>query len=233
MQCGTMRKFRCQFINLHIMNPKLKTIAGFLILSVLLFSCNEKQPANFNSKLFSADSQRKVSANPYRSLDISPLDISYFPDSFPLMKMENKTHDIPVMRVLYGRPHKKGRVIFGTGANVICRYGQPWRLGANEASEIEFYKNVSIAGKNIQQGRYIIYCVPQKDKWDVILNSNIFSWGLHIDSTKDIFRTEIPVMKQLPQLEDFTMVFKESLTGADLIMAWDSVKVQLPIDFAK
>ena len=37
-------------------------------------------------------------------------------------------------RVVYSRPKKEGRTIFGG----LVEYGQVWRLGANEATEIEF-----------------------------------------------------------------------------------------------
>jgi hypothetical protein len=54
-----------------------------------------------------------------------------------------------------------------------------------------------------------------------------------MDTTKDLFRTDVPVMEQNPPLEDFTMVFQEANYGADLLMAWDNVKTILPIEFAK
>jgi len=49
---------------------------------------------------------------------------------------------------------------------------------------------------------------------------------------KIFFRTEIPVTVQNPPIEDFTMLFKQAGYGADLLMAWDSVKAVLPIKFS-
>jgi hypothetical protein len=40
-----------------------------------------------------------------------------------------------VARLIYSRPTKNGRVIFGD----LLEYGKVWRLGANEATEIEFF----------------------------------------------------------------------------------------------
>lgn len=217
------------------MQPKLVSSLIFSIVLTLFCACSDEKGVQPTTLILSkSDSGKYLPANPYRPLDVSPVDISYFPDSFPIFNMKpDYTEDFPVLRVTYGRPHRKGRLVFGHESNAICQYGKPWRLGANEATEIEFFKNVSISGKNIPQGRYIIYCIPYKDKWDVILNKNLFSWGLHIDSTKDIFKTEIPVIRQSPPIEDFTMVFQPSPTGAQLLMTWDSVKTILPIDFAK
>lgn len=139
----------------------------------------------------------------------------------------------PIARVIYSRPHKMGRIIFSDTPESLCQYGKEWRLGANEATELELFKNINIAGTNILKGRYILYCIPSKDKWTIIFNDNLYTWGLHLDSSRDIFKIDIPVMVQTPTLEDFTMVFISKQYGADLIMAWDNVKTSLPLDFSK
>jgi hypothetical protein len=54
-----------------------------------------------------------------------------------------------------------------------------------------------------------------------------------MDTTKDIFKTDIPTILQSPIVEDFTMVFEPATYGADLIMSWDNVKVVLPISYTK
>jgi Protein of unknown function (DUF2911) len=112
-------------------------------------------------------------------------------------------------------------------------YGKPWRLGANEATEITFFENVRIAGKDVEKGTYVLYCIPNENKWTIILNTNLYTWGLHIDETKDIFRTDIPVMKQMPSIEDFTLFFEDTKTGCNMIMAWENVKTILPIGFVR
>ena len=139
-------------------------------------------------------------------------------------------HDIaglPVMRVIYSRPHRQGRVIFGN----LQKYGMPWRLGANEATEIEFFQPVTIQNKKINPGRYIIYCIPYENKWAIILNNDTFTWGLKIDSTKDFMRFDVPIKKTSVNFEYFTMVFQPITNGADLVMAWDDTEARLPINF--
>ncbi|MCY7291269.1 MAG: DUF2911 domain-containing protein, partial [Ferruginibacter sp.] len=88
-------------------------------------------------------------------------------------------------------------------------------------------------GKNIAKGRYVLYCIPYTDRWTIILNTQLNTWGLHINETKDIFKTDIPVLKQTPSLEDFTMVFENTESGANLVMAWDDVRTVMPIIFSK
>ncbi|HRQ50042.1 MAG TPA: DUF2911 domain-containing protein, partial [Agriterribacter sp.] len=62
-------------------------------------------------------------------LDKSPLDIVYYPPEYPKLKMIGKMPSPPVFRVIYSRPQKNGRKIFGS----VVKYGEHWRLGANEA----------------------------------------------------------------------------------------------------
>ncbi len=168
------------------------------------------------------------------SVDKSPMDMSYFPDNYPQQKMSTPNMTNPVARVIYSRPQKNGRIIFADSAitqNFIQHYGQDWRLGANEATEIEFFQPVSINGKKLAPGRYIMYCIPYPDKWKIIFNENLYSWGLHIDKTKDLAEIELPVIKNNVEIEYFTMLFQNSTYGCDLVMAWGDIKVVLPVNF--
>lgn len=169
-------------------------------------------------------------ANPYAAVDKSVMDISYFPVNYPLLKMNRTDSNGLAARLIYSRPQKNGRTVFGND-KCIQQYGTYWRLGANEASEIEFFKPANINGQKIPKGRYIIYCIPYETTWIITLNSNLFSWGLHPDTSKDIAKIEIPVLKTDKSIEVFTMVFQPTATGADLLMAWDNVKAVLPITF--
>ena len=167
-------------------------------------------------------------------IDKSPMDMIYFPVDYPKEKMITPGLENPLARVIYSRPQKNGRVIFAdssTAKNFIQHYGQEWRLGANEATEIEFFKAATIQGKKIPAGRYILYCIPYKDTWKIIFNSNLFSWGLHMDKTKDIAEIELPAGKSNTQAEYFTMLFQKASYGCDLLMAWGDVKVTMPIGF--
>ncbi|TMI79624.1 MAG: DUF2911 domain-containing protein, partial [Bacteroidetes bacterium] len=111
------------------------------------------------------------------------------------------------------------------------KYGERWRLGANEATEIEFFQNVSIRGKKINTGRYIIYAIPYEQNWTIILNNDLYTWGLQIDSTKDLMRFDIPTKKAPVNFEYFTMVFQPITGGAELVMDWDNTEARLPINF--
>jgi hypothetical protein len=161
-------------------------------------------------------------------VDKSTMDMCYYPNGYPVSKILDKPTDPLAARVIYSRPLKNGRTVFGD----LLPYGDVWRLGANEATEIELYQTVKIGGAKIKKGRYTMYCIPYADKWTLIINKETDTWGsFKYDAKKDIVRTEIAVQKQTEITEAFTMVFEKSATGANLIVAWDNVKASLPLVF--
>lgn len=159
-------------------------------------------------------------------VDKSPMDISYYPANYPILKIQNKTTEPLVARILYSRPQKQGRKVFGE----LVEYGKVWRLGANEATEIEFYKDVKIGGKKIVKGRYTIYAIVTENIWTIILNKDTDTWGaFKYDSKKDVVRTDLPVQKTNNPVESMSMWFEKSSGGITLQMAWEQVKVSLPV----
>lgn len=213
----------------RVMQPVLL----LLTLYCCLVSCsNDKKPAE---TIIQPELPRQViePANPYAVVDKSPMDISYYPVNYPKQLMDRNDSAALVARVIYSRPHKMGRQIFGKEAPPKCiqQYGAYWRLGANEATEIEFFKPVTINGRLIARGRYIIYCIPYETQWNIVLNNNLYSFGLHQDSAKDLVQFQIPVQHTSDDIEFFTMVFQKSAAGANLVMAWGDAKAELPISF--
>lgn len=204
-----------------------------LLIGIALFSCRQEKNKEKQVEIKRDTIQRADAPNPYAVYDQSPMDMSYYPPDYPILKMNGTDTAALVARVIYSRPQKKGRIILGYSNKSLRQYGKEWRLGANEATEIEFFKDVSLEGKKINKGRYIIYCIPYPDKWTLVLNSNLYTWGLHMDATKDVLKTDIPVIKQTPAIEDFTMVFEKAVQGANLIMAWDTIRIVLPISFSR
>jgi hypothetical protein len=132
-----------------------------------------------------------------------------------------------VARIIYSRPHRQDRQIFGQ----IVKWGEPWRLGANEATEIQLFQPITIQGKRVERGQYILYAIPHEDRWTIIFNSNLFTWGLKFDLSKDVARFDVPATKKDQQVEYFSMVFETTATGADLVMAWEDREARLPIQF--
>lgn len=196
----------------------------------MLFSCNNTpvKPSS-SDPIVVKDSAllKKEAANPYVPVDVSSMDMSYHPADYPIQKMNGQATAVPLARVVYSRPHRGGRKLFGN----LVTWGQPWRLGANEATEIEFFGPVTIQKKRIEKGRYVLYAVPYPDHWTIILNSNLYSWGLKFNPANDVGGFEIPSVVKPQTVEYFTMMFDKTTTGADLLMAWEDREVRLPIQF--
>lgn len=188
-------------------------------------ACEDNSNPNGNKVTVNPSSATTQKETVPNGLDKSPMDMTYYPENYPILRMQHKSVEPLTARVIYSRPQKNGRVIFGS----LIEYGKSWRLGANEATEIEFYKDVTIQQKKVPKGRYILYAVPYADKWVVKFNGDLNTWGLQIDSTKDVFQFEIPVTKTMFPYEYFTMEFEPAQPGLQLSMMWDSVKAVLPI----
>ena len=81
--------------------------------------------------------------------------------SLKLSKVRTNKISPPKIKVLYGRPKKNGREIFG---NVIP-YGKIWRVGANEATEVIFYNDVVFGETEVKAGTYVLYAIPDQDEF--------------------------------------------------------------------
>lgn len=209
----------------------MKKILLTTLVPVIFFSCSEpaKNPAA-NDTPTKAASPIKVlpPVTHYTVPDRSPMDMVYFPNDYPVSKMTGKTSVMPLLRIIYSRPQKQGRQIFGG----LVKYDIPWRLGANEATEIEFFSTATIQNKMVKPGRYILYCIPQETKWTLVLNSNLYSWGLQQNRQKDLIQFEVPVEKNNVIIEYFTIACeKKSDKTADILFLWDDIKTKLVVSF--
>lgn len=94
-------------------------------------------------------------AQGFKGPDKSPMDMAYFPDNFA---HDRKKDEKAVIRVVYSRPQKNGREVFGK----LVPFGEVWRTGANEATEIKFYHDVELAGKHVNAGSYSLFTIPRE-----------------------------------------------------------------------
>jgi hypothetical protein len=163
------------------------------------------------------------------SIDKSPMDMAYYPVNYPVLKIQNKVSEPLMARVIYSRPLKNGRSVFGE----LVEYGQIWRLGANEATEIELYKDVKCGtDTKLKKGRYTMYAIPYEDKWTIIFNKETDIWGaFQYDVKKDVLRIDVPAQKLPESAEAFTMQFEKDTTGINLAIMWDNVKALIPFNF--
>ena len=167
-----------------------------------------------------------VFAQKFPALDKSPMDMAYYPVNYPILKIQDKATEPLIARVIYSRPQKNGRTVFG-GLN---EYGKVWRLGANEATEIEFFQNVMVGGKALPKGRYTLYTIPDSLKWTVIVNSETDTWGsFKYEIKKDLLRVDVPVQKTPETQEAMGMFFTKTDDGFALNAGWENSMVSIPM----
>jgi len=144
------------------------------------------------------------------------------------MYMTTMKFDETYVKITYGRPHKKGREIFGG----LVPYGQVWRTGANEATEMTSTGDIHLNGNLLQKGTYSIFTIPEKNKWTIIINSALGQWGAYeYDQNKDILRFDVPVEILDITYEPFTIEFNQDNSNFTLDMLWDQVKISIPVSF--
>lgn len=176
--------------------------------------------------LFSFVANAQTAAVKFPALDASPLDVAYFPANATKVKDAS----MPIIKVLYSRPARKGREVFG----VLEKFDKVWRLGANESTEVYFDRAVTIGDKKLAAGKYSLFAIPSKDKWTIIVNKQTDRWGaFSYDEKKDVARVDVPVTKLETAIESFSIVFTVAPEGANMVMAWDTTQVTLPIGFKK
>lgn len=141
------------------------------------------------------------------------------------------SHDGLDIKLVYCRPFKKGRLIFGeTKDGALVPNGKYWRLGANGATEITLSKDVTFGGKPLKAGSYRMYAVPSASSWIISLNSELGKWGFdEPDYSLDVVKTEAPVETIPSSTEQFTITFGDNASGVNMEIAWDKLHVQVPI----
>jgi hypothetical protein len=158
-------------------------------------------------------------AQKFDDLDKSPMDVEFI----------RNQNNAPMIRIIYSRPQKNGREIFGG----LVPYDKVWRTGANEATEITLYQDMLINGKPIQTGTYTLYTIPGEEEWTVIINRAVNVWGAYeYDKEKDVLRVNVPVEETAAPVEVFSMTFQPIENGANLLMGWDDVYVTVPFEKA-
>ncbi len=165
-----------------------------------------------------------VKAQSFRGLDISPMDMAYFPDNFA---HDRKPGQKAVVRVTYSRPEMKGREIFGK----LVPYGKVWRTGANEATEIKFYQDVELAGKKVKAGTYSLLTIPAEKEWTIILNSDLDYWGaFSYKQANDVLRAIAMSTETSNSVENFTIQFQSTGEKQGVMkLAWAKTVVEVPI----
>lgn len=157
----------------------------------------------------------QMTAQNFKGLDKSPMDVAAFPSSY---KISDK-----IAKVTYSRPQLNGRELMK-----LAPPEKIWRTGANEAAEITFYKDVIFGGKALKAGTYSLFTIPSLNgDWTVIINSARNVWGsYYYNKDQDVIRVTGKMSKSEENIEAFSMMFDDDMT---LKMGWGMTVISVSI----
>jgi len=136
----------------------------------------------------------------------------------------SQTIGTTVVTLHYGRPGVKGRKVFGG----LVPYNKIWRAGANEATAINFSKDVKVQGQSLKKGWYSLHMIPTEKEWTIIFNSSI-KWGLDYDQKSDALRVKT-TPEEAPMHEWLMYSFRNLKSNSvDLVLNWDKTAVPITI----
>ena len=140
--------------------------------------------------------------------------------------------EVSDFEVVYSRPYKKGRLIFGPEKDgALVPFRQYWRTGANAATTFETSNDILFGNKKLKAGKYRLYSVPNIETWKVTLNSEAdkFFAISEPDYSKDILTTKLPSKSVENIAEQFTINFSQDSLGLSMNLVWDKTILSIPI----
>jgi len=132
-------------------------------------------------------------------------------------------------KICYGRPSAKGRTVMGE----LVPFGQPWRLGANEATAIHLPFAAEVGGVDLDPGSYSLYAIPGETEWEFFLSRSYERWGIPISeevTAENVGSFKRPVEATEGAVEQLTFRFDSHGEGmGHLVMEWERTRVEIPI----
>lgn len=129
----------------------------------------------------------------------------------------------------YSRPNVKGRELFVE----VEEFGKMWRTGANATTKITFDDDVKLEGKAVKKGTYGLYTIPGKEKWTVMLTTDLKLNGSvdKYDTSKEVARFDVMVENMPMNIETFTIDIGDiEDSGALISLLWGNYMVPIQLD---
>ena len=140
--------------------------------------------------------------------------------------------EISNLEVVYSRPYKKDRLIFGSEEEgALVPFGKYWRTGANAATTFETSSDILFNGEKLKAGKYALFTFPYENNWTVSLSSesDVFFAIAQPDPKLDVLKTEVPVKPSENLIEQFTVEFTKDSLGVNMTLAWEKTLVSIPL----
>ena len=130
------------------------------------------------------------------------------------------------IKMEYSRPSVNGRVIFGN----ILPFDSLWRTGANGPTTFTAQDSLTINGKGLPKGTYIILSKPGRTNWEIIFNKNPAVSYTNYLPQDDVLRISVPVNKTNTKVETFTISVTDVKSNSCMLaFEWENASVQLQL----
>ncbi len=143
----------------------------------------------------------------------------------PKSSSEETIGDLNV-KINYSAPSVRGRKIWGD----LVPYNKVWRTGADNATTVQFNKDVTVDGQALKAGKYALFTIPGEKEWTVIFNNNPDQWGAYkYDESLDALRVKA-------QPKEYQMT-EQLLIDVDpngiISISWDRMRVEVQVSQTK
>ena len=163
--------------------------------------------------------------------------------SSPMGVARTTLDDGTYLTLSYSRPYLRGRDnIFGAGEDFLVPYGEVWRTGANESTEITVTGDVKVAGQTLPAGTYAVLTTPGADEWKIHFNSRLGLWGTMgrnpetgnfepmYKMDEDVLTVTVPAGAAEETVDQFTIAFEKAESGVHMVLSWADTEVRVPIE---
>ena len=135
--------------------------------------------------------------------------------------------------VVYSRPYKKDRLIFGSEEDgALVPFGKYWRTGANAATTFETSSDILFNGVKLKAGKYALFTFPYENNWTVTLSSEseVFFAIEQPDPKFDVLKTSVDVKSMETTLEQLTVDFLQDSSFVNMRLTWDNTSISIPLE---
>ncbi|MBX2906538.1 MAG: DUF2911 domain-containing protein [Taibaiella sp.] len=131
------------------------------------------------------------------------------------------------IELTYSRPSMRGRKIMGD----VVPYGHVWRTGANAPTKIKTGEDLEIGGHRIKAGEYALYTIPNKDKWEIVINTGTGAWSADgFPKEFDVARFKITPITVHEEVQTFTIGITDiTFNSCKIEIAWERTRVIIPV----
>ena len=128
-----------------------------------------------------------------------------------------------VIRIEYGQPHLRGRTLH---TDSLVPYDKAWRTGASASTTLTTDVDLLIGGARIAKGTYVLYTLPGRAGWKLILQRSVGQSAMQYSDSNDVARIDLRHSTLATPLESLTMwlipSLEPGLARGELRFAWGS-----------